>query len=63
MCVVTHEMRIERQVVDDVIFMDDGQLVETDPPRPVYPQDSDPLTRHDTIVLLGRFFDSRQLLQ
>jgi polar amino acid transport system ATP-binding protein len=32
MCVVTHEMGFARQVAHRVIFMDDGQLVESGPP-------------------------------
>lgn len=32
MCVVTHEMGFARQVADRVIFMDEGQLVETGKP-------------------------------
>jgi len=32
MCVVTHEMGFARQVAHRVIFMDDGQIVETGPP-------------------------------
>ena len=32
MCVVTHEMGFARQVADRVIFMDDGQLIETGAP-------------------------------
>lgn len=33
MCVVTHEMGFARQVAHRVIFMDDGQLVETGKPN------------------------------
>lgn len=33
MCVVTHEMGFARQVAHRVIFMDDGQLVETGAPE------------------------------
>ncbi len=32
MCVVTHEMGFARQVADRVIFMDEGQLIETGAP-------------------------------
>jgi ABC-type polar amino acid transport system ATPase subunit len=32
MCVVTHEMGFARQVADRVIFMDEGQLIETGVP-------------------------------
>ena len=32
MCVVTHEMGFARQVAHRVIFMDEGQIVETGPP-------------------------------
>lgn len=32
MCVVTHEMGFARQVAHRVIFMDEGQLIETGPP-------------------------------
>jgi ABC-type polar amino acid transport system ATPase subunit len=32
MCVVTHEMGFARQVAHRVIFMDEGQLVETGKP-------------------------------
>ncbi len=32
MCVVTHEMGFARQVADRVVFMDEGQLIETGEP-------------------------------
>jgi len=32
MCVVTHEMGFARQVAHRVIFMDDGQIIETEKP-------------------------------
>jgi ABC-type polar amino acid transport system ATPase subunit len=33
MLVVSHEMGFARQVADRVILMDDGQIIETSPPK------------------------------
>ncbi len=36
MVVVTHEMNFARAAADEVIFMDDGQIVEQGPPEQVF---------------------------
>ena len=36
MLVVTHEMGFARQVAHQVIFMDDGQIVEQNEPEPFF---------------------------
>lgn len=38
MCIVTHEMNFAREVCDRVIFMDDGELVETGQPAEFFQQ-------------------------
>ena len=35
MLVVTHEMGFAREVADQLVFMDDGVVVESGPPREV----------------------------
>ncbi|WP_405010109.1 amino acid ABC transporter ATP-binding protein [Kitasatospora sp. NBC_01539] len=36
MIVVTHEMRFAREIADQVVFMDNGRVVETGPPAEVF---------------------------
>ena len=36
MIVVTHEMRFARQVANYVLFIDDGQIVESGPPDQIF---------------------------
>ncbi|GJF33154.1 ATP-binding protein [Kitasatospora sp. NE20-6] len=36
MVVVTHEMRFARDIADQVVFMDNGRVVETGPPQQVF---------------------------
>ena len=33
MIIVTHEMGFAREVGDRIVFMDEGRIVEVDPPR------------------------------
>lgn len=33
MCVVTHEMNFAKKVADRIVFLEDGQIVEEDPPE------------------------------
>ncbi|WP_078060852.1 amino acid ABC transporter ATP-binding protein [Desulfotomaculum copahuensis] len=56
MIVVTHEMGFAREVADRVLFMDEGQIIETGTPeqifeRPVHPRTRDFLSK----VLWGPF--------
>src|ERR687886_1671501 len=45
MLVVTHEMRFAREAGDTVVFMDDGVVVETGPPREVFENPKHPRTQ------------------
>jgi ABC-type polar amino acid transport system ATPase subunit len=45
MLVVTHEMSFAREVANRVIYMEDGQLIEDDPPEVMFTQPSDPRSR------------------
>jgi general L-amino acid transport system ATP-binding protein len=36
MIVVTHEMGFARQVADRVVFMDQGEIVESGPPEEIF---------------------------
>ena len=45
MIVVTHEMQFAREVGDRVVFMDEGQIVETGPPATVLDAPKDERTR------------------
>ena len=38
MIIVTHEMGFAREVADEVIFMDDGTIVEQGPPDELFEQ-------------------------
>jgi polar amino acid transport system ATP-binding protein len=43
--VVTHEMRFARDVADKIIFLDDGELVESAPPEVIFSAPRDERTR------------------
>ncbi|MEO2073821.1 MAG: amino acid ABC transporter ATP-binding protein [Bacillus sp. (in: firmicutes)] len=45
MIVVTHEMRFARDVADEVIFMDQGVVVERDKPEAIFTQPKEERTR------------------
>ena len=45
MIVVTHEMGFAREVADQVVFMDAGQVVESGPPREVLERPREERTR------------------
>jgi ABC-type polar amino acid transport system ATPase subunit len=45
MVVVTHEMGFAREVADRVIFMDEGQIVETGTPEEIFAQATQERTR------------------
>jgi polar amino acid transport system ATP-binding protein len=45
MIVVTHEIGFAREVGDTVVFMDDGVVVETGPPRDVFANPREQRTR------------------
>lgn len=45
MIVVTHEMRFAREVADEVIFMDQGVVVERDKPEAIFTQPKEERTR------------------
>ena len=53
MLVVTHEMGFARDVADDVIFMDKGQIVERAPPHEIFECPAEARTR----AFLNRLFD------
>ena len=42
---VTHEMRFARELADEVIFTDDGKIVETAPPARLFDQPKEERTR------------------
>jgi putative amino-acid transport system ATP-binding protein len=46
MIVVTHEMQFARDVADQVVFMDDGGIVEQAPPEELFTAPKDERTRH-----------------
>jgi polar amino acid transport system ATP-binding protein len=53
MLVVTHEMRFARQVATDIMFLDDGRIVEYGPPEQLFEH-----PEHDrTASFLGRLTD------
>ena len=54
MIVVTHEMGFAREVGDTLVFMDDGVVVETGPPRDVL---SNPQHERTRAFLSGGFCD------
>ena len=45
MMVVTHEMGFAREVADRIIFMEDGQIVETGTPEHFFTNPSEERTR------------------
>lgn len=45
MVIVTHEMAFARDVADHVLFMDDGQIVESGPPEQVFAHPKEERTR------------------
>jgi ABC-type polar amino acid transport system ATPase subunit len=54
MLVVTHEMAFARDVADDVVFMDNGQIIERSPPAQIFAQPKEPRTRAFLERLLER---------
>jgi ABC-type polar amino acid transport system ATPase subunit len=54
MLVVTHEMGFARDVADDVIFMDNGKIVERSPPALIFEQPKEARTRAFLERLLDR---------
>jgi ABC-type polar amino acid transport system ATPase subunit len=54
MLVVTHEMGFARDVADDVIFMDNGKIVERSPPAQIFEQPQEARTRAFLERLLER---------
>jgi len=54
MLVVTHEMAFARDVADDVVFMDKGQIIERSPPAQIFAQPKEPRTRAFLERLLER---------
>lgn len=53
----THEMGFARQVADQVVFLDDGRLLEQGPPEQVFGQPHEPRTRQ----FLARVTDAGRL--
>ncbi|MCQ8833051.1 amino acid ABC transporter ATP-binding protein [Streptomyces samsunensis] len=51
MLVVTHEIGFAKEVADRVVFMDDGQVLESGTPREVLDSPANPRTR----AFLSRF--------
>ncbi|MFL9927364.1 amino acid ABC transporter ATP-binding protein [Herbaspirillum lusitanum] len=45
MIVVTHEMRFAREVSDQIVFMEDGQIVEQGPPEEIFERPRQARTR------------------
>ena len=54
MLVVTHEMAFARDVADDVVFMDNGQIIERSPPAQIFEQPKEVRTRAFLERLLER---------
>jgi ABC-type polar amino acid transport system ATPase subunit len=54
MLVVTHEMGFARDVADDVVFMDNGQIIERSPPAQIFEQPKEARTRAFLERLLER---------
>ena len=46
MVVVTHEMGFARKVADQVIFMDEGRVIEAGSPSQIFDTPSSPRLRH-----------------
>lgn len=55
MVVVTHEMRFARQVADQVIFIDKGQIVEQGKPENILVKPNEPRTKEFLARILGDF--------
>lgn len=55
MVVVTHEMRFARQVADQVIFIDKGQIVEQGKPEEILVKPNEPRTKEFLARILGDF--------
>ncbi len=53
MVVVTHEMGFAREVADRVIFMDDGQIIETGPPNEFFSNPENERTKLFLSKILG----------
>ena len=45
MLVVTHEMSFAREVAHRVIYLEDGQLIESGPPEQFFSNPADPRTQ------------------
>ena len=45
MIVVTHEMRFAREVADEVIFMDEGKIMERGTPEQIFTNPKEARTR------------------
>ena len=54
MLAVTHEMGFARDVADDVIFMDNGKIVERAPPSQIFERPKESRTRAFLERLLER---------
>ncbi|HTT72215.1 MAG TPA: glutamine ABC transporter ATP-binding protein GlnQ, partial [Anaeromyxobacteraceae bacterium] len=54
MVVVTHEMGFARQVADRVIFMDEGRIVEENPPAEFFAHPRNERTRDFLAKVLPR---------
>ena len=54
MLVVTHEMAFARDVADDVVFMDNGQIIERSAPAQIFEQPKEARTRAFLERLLER---------
>lgn len=55
MVVVTHEMRFAKQVADQVLFIDKGQIIERGKPSQVLVKPKEPRTREFLARILGDF--------
>ena len=55
MVVVTHEMRFARQVADQVIFIDKGQIIEQGSPEQILVKPNEPRTKEFLARILGDF--------
>ena len=52
MVIVTHEMTFARNVADEIIFMDDGYIIEEGTPEDVFSSDNERMKE-----FLGKFYD------
>ncbi|MDR0468857.1 MAG: amino acid ABC transporter ATP-binding protein [Peptococcaceae bacterium] len=55
MVVVTHEMQFAREVADEVVFMDEGAIVEMGPPEKIFSQPENQRTKSflDRVLKVG----------